>query len=188
MGDRRPPLELAVVQSLLHDGEEAYRDAATLKVILPERLYDDAQACGYDMSGFVRRQPLPEPEHKPTSGVPMTHEMLYLAANADIPRGVVTSTARRGRKWFDLCRAGDTLLLKTTESGNLLGRAVVTHCELRPLDEVLARAELNHVGQVPLPPQFKSVSERLAHDLTSAYGPMNMSELFTVVSYIVINE
>jgi hypothetical protein len=87
----------------------------------------------------------------------MKHDMEFILPNTNIPYGRVTSTARRGRKWFDLATAGDRLRFRFTETGEIFGRAAVVKVELVTLAEVFERATENHAAE--------GVAESLARDV-----------------------
>jgi hypothetical protein len=124
------------------------------------------------------------------------HELLYIPSNRDIPRGTVTSTARRGDKWFNLASPGDMLDLIVEGPGNEpglvdrenIGSAVVAKVELVDYGTVLARANENHVGQLVGGANARSASELLARALTDAYRQIGLHEQFTMLHFIRVND
>jgi hypothetical protein len=112
------------------------------------------------------------------------HDMLYLASNSDVPRGIVTSTARKGRKWFDQAKVGDTLGLRVTEGNRRFGEAVVVKTELVTLAQAIARAAENHTGQRPLPAGY-SASDVLQMELAAAYGKDGQNSPYTMVHFVI---
>lgn len=114
------------------------------------------------------------------------HQMLYLESNSDIPRNVVTSTARKGRKWFDKVKPGDLLELRTTEGGRVLGTAAVVVVERATYLDVLMRADENHTGQRP--GLLADPRDVLADELTAAYGAINPTDEFSMVHFVVLNQ
>jgi hypothetical protein len=130
----------------------------------------------------------------------MPTEMLYLKQNANIPFGIVTSTARKGAKWGKIAAPGDVLDLVLTEGREKFGQAVVTKIELVTLDDVLLRTHENHTGQVKLTQEQhdKYVQEYgdgspylpnvLLQELRAAYGNIKGSDEFTMVHFIRVNE
>lgn len=51
--------------------------------------------------------------------------LYYIQQNADVPQRRVTSTARRGVKWFNLVSVGDRIALTVKETDEKFGEAVV---------------------------------------------------------------
>lgn len=101
-----------------------------------------------------------------------THDIQYLKANAgDIPVAVRTSTARKGRKWFDKCQPNDNLVLRYTEDNAQFGRATVATVELVTYAEVLKRSAENHAG------------ENVAAALEAAYGKSEPTDEFTIIGF-----
>jgi hypothetical protein len=113
------------------------------------------------------------------------HDMLYLASNSDVPRGIVTSTARKGRKWFHQAKVSDTLVLRVTEGNRRFGEAVAVKVELVTLAVVVARAAENHTGQRSLPVPGYSPSEVLQMELAAAYGMDGQNAPYTMVHFVV---
>lgn len=114
------------------------------------------------------------------------HKLYYVAPNAFVPEGEVSSSARRGRKWFDLVNEGDMLNLCITESDESFGVAVVVAKELLPYRDVIDEAIHNHVASNPkwegIPPEHA-----LAVELQAAYGSdIDPREDFTVLHLIRI--
>jgi uncharacterized protein YqfB (UPF0267 family) len=103
---------------------------------------------------------------------PQTHVMLYLRANADVPFSVETTTARKGRKWFDLAYPNDTLELRYTEDNALFGKAQVTSRELLTYDQILKRSAENHAG------------DGVAAALEAAYGKSEPGDEFSMIGFI----
>jgi len=112
------------------------------------------------------------------------HTMFYIKQNENIPEGMVTSTARKGDKWFDKAKPGDLLELRVYDDGGrwdyLIGMGVVTKVERVSHVECLHRAKENHVCQLPLP-EGKRAFEVLEQALLAAYGPSEPHEPFTMV-------
>lgn len=96
--------------------------------------------------------------------------LLYLRENARIPTGRVSSTARLGRKWFDLLMPGEVFKCCTTD-GALLFRAVCVAKDLTTYANVLRTANDNHVGwdgDEPVPAIV--AAHRLRNALERSYG------------------
>lgn len=108
-------------------------------------------------------------------------KLYYIAGNAFVPEGKVTSTARRGSKWFDQIKVGEMVNLSMTETDESFGLAIVVHKELIPYITVLDEADHNHVADNPKwsgTPNKKA----LAAELRSAYGDdITPGDLFTVL-------
>lgn len=119
----------------------------------------------------------------------MSKDLLYIKANADVPRGVVSSSARKGMKWYNNTYVGDVLNLKVTETGEVFGRAVVVAREYIRYDDVLDNASSNHVGVLAkqrgdnTPARFL-----LASTLEAAYGKSEPQNCFTVLHILPLNE
>lgn len=98
--------------------------------------------------------------------------MDYISANAFIPRGLVSSTARRGSKWFDTLRVGDVVRCMITGTPTTICRAVVTDLALTTFEAVLDSATDNHVafGRSPGDISVTQVRANLDHALRAAYG------------------
>lgn len=118
----------------------------------------------------------------------MTEALLYIGANSDVPFGRVSSTARRGDKWFNKVAIGDLVNLQVTETGETFGQAVIVEKELLPLADVLDNADHNHVA-------FKNVDKHIASAqalyaaLRDCYGSdLNALEPFTVLHIIPIGQ
>lgn len=112
----------------------------------------------------------------------MKHDMEFILANGNLPFGRITSTARRGRKWFDLATAGDRLRFRFTETGEIFGRAAVVKVELVTLMDVIDRASENHAAEG----DGDAVS-LLQAALVGAYGKLDVTEPFTMVHFIRLN-
>jgi len=109
-----------------------------------------------------------------------THEILYLRANANIPFGKATSTARKGGKWMK-AKPGDLLELRYTDGNQLFGWAIVIRAELVSLDQCLGRASENHSCQDrPL----DNASDVLADELRAAYGTLTLADQYTMLHFV----
>lgn len=109
----------------------------------------------------------------------------YVAANKFIPDGRVSSTARRGSKWWNKVRVGDVVDLTITETKAVFGQAVIVAIELLPLLAVLDNADHNHVA-FEFPDQ--NPREKLVDALTRAYGQnLEYDEAFTVLHILPLN-
>lgn len=117
-------------------------------------------------------------------------DLLYIKANAVVPEGVISSTARRGVKWSEQAKAGDVVHLKVLESQVVFGQAAITKVEVMSYSDVIANARSNHVlwkaGSTD-----ENVAHVLAADLKAAYdpddkNPIKADEPFTVLSLIPI--
>jgi hypothetical protein len=104
--------------------------------------------------------------------------------NASIPFGVVTSTARKGRKWFDIATSGDCLEFAFTETGEVFGAAAVVKTELVTFADIIARATENHIAHAK---DTANVKLRLQCDLQSAYGASKDTDEFSIVHFIRLN-
>lgn len=125
-----------------------------------------------------------------------THNLLFVPENDRFPDyGIITSTARRGDKWFKQACVGDALHLLTEhpEPAGMFsnGRAIVLDVQLVSLWEVLKRAHENHVIQGhPTNPQNESTrAEMLLQSVKMAYGvPLSLAENFTLLKFVRIRE
>lgn len=106
------------------------------------------------------------------AGIGMT--MLYVEANKRIPTGVVSSSARKGRKWFDDLMVGEVFRCVNKDTGDLITRAVCVRKELLPYRDVILTAYDNHVAWEN--PELRTYtpavmhSRRLQEALQAAYG------------------
>jgi hypothetical protein len=105
----------------------------------------------------------------------MQHDLLFLKENAHIPHNVVTSTARKGRKWFDQAKVGDVLMFRTTEDKALFGAGVVVRRELVRWSELLDRHQENHDGRGRQP---------LERALRAAYGDGCENDYWTMLFFV----
>src|SRR5665213_1845019 len=98
-------------------------------------------------------------------------DLKFIAANADLPRGMVTSTARRGTKWSTDVKAGDVVNLLVTESGANIGRAAIVAVQVKPLKTVCDECinDNNHTLQ-KIPAGAPGIPAALLADLKAAYG------------------
>ena len=120
-----------------------------------------------------------------------TLDLRYLKDNSYIPLGLVSSTARKGRKWFDRVKVGDRVNLVTTEDERKFGEAVVVAKELTTYEAVLENADHNHVAHEPKevdPFASLSASTALDEELTSAYGDIDVDDVFTILHIIPVNQ
>lgn len=110
-------------------------------------------------------------------------DLLYLRQNNNVPRNRVTSTARKGSKWFDGTSIGDVVMMRNTEDHEPLGKAAIVAKEFIEYQDVIANADHNHVG-------VKGVDNgpALAAALTAAYGESAPTEKFTVLHILPLNE
>jgi hypothetical protein len=65
-------------------------------------------------------------------------DLKFIKENAEVPRGGITSTARRGTKWSEEVATGDVVNLLVTESGANFGRAAIIGTKVKTLAEVCA--------------------------------------------------
>jgi len=105
----------------------------------------------------------------------MQHDMLFLRVNSNMPFGQITSTARKGRKWFDKVKIGDILTLRYTEDNAEFGGAVVVKVELVSFGELIASEAENHATQT---------GSDLRKDLLAAYGAECESDEWTMVHFV----
>lgn len=117
----------------------------------------------------------------------MTEALLYISANSDVPFGRVSSTARRGDKWFNKVGIGDLVNLQIT-GGETFGQAVIVEKELLPLGVVLENADHNHVAFTRVD-KHSSAAHALYSALRDCYGDdLNALELFTVLHICPIGQ
>jgi len=121
----------------------------------------------------------------------MPHVLQFVPGNDEFPAsGVLTSTARRGDKWFNKAKPGellDLMLVKNDENVRRLGQAVVIGVELTSLEAILEDAASNHAIQAAdfnLSPSEKR--KLLADALERAYGPLESTEVFTKLSFMIL--
>lgn len=115
------------------------------------------------------------------------HRLEYIPANATIPRGRVSSTARRGQKWNNLVAVGDVVLLAGAFNGDVFGKAAVVAKELVSYEVVLENADHNHSS---FNPANAGVPKDLAlkAELEAAYGAnIPATEMFTVLHILPLN-
>jgi hypothetical protein len=105
-------------------------------------------------------------------------KLLYLGANANIPFGRTSSTARKGLKWWGKVSVGDTVEIVETESGKRLGYAAIVAKEVLSYTDVIANADHNHVG---VGRSLAQAKQALAEALAAAYGENKSYENFTVL-------
>ena len=118
----------------------------------------------------------------------VTHEqLLYLLDNSYIPPGRVSSTARKGSKWFTKVGVGDVVDLVATETGKKFGEAVIVAKEFLDLDAVLDNAGHNHVAFGDKVNKHTSARHALEGELASAYGPLNLDDSYTVLHILPLN-
>lgn len=115
------------------------------------------------------------------------YDLEYIQDNLDIPDGMVSSTARRGRKWYDRVDVGDVVNIKCVETGEIVGRAAVVLKELMPYHEVIENADHNHVNKA-FPANPEDPGTALAAALERAYGPLLLDEEFTVLHILPLND
>lgn len=127
---------------------------------------------------------------KPAEAATSSNEkLMYLGNNSVVPGGRVTSTARKGRKWFDLVKVGDVVDLTVTETGECFGKAAVVCKELVTLRDVLENAHHNHVAYGPkVTPDGCSARTVLASELYAAYGELNLPDEYTVLHVLPLAE
>lgn len=115
------------------------------------------------------------------------HDLFYVAGNAFVPTGVVTSTARRGAKWYNQAQVGDVLNLRITESEDSFGAAVVVAKELVTFADAIENSDHNHVADNP---KYASWDKRTAlwTELTSAYGICKPDEEFTLLHIVRVGD
>lgn len=113
-------------------------------------------------------------------------DMLFLQANATLPRGEVTSTARKGDKWYKQANVGDVLTLKDTETGTIIGRAAVIAVEQSTYGAVLRKAYMNHAakGATTVFDERRTVEA----SLRLAYGESKDDDVYSVVHFLLLND
>jgi hypothetical protein len=114
--------------------------------------------------------------------------MLFIAANATFPRGVLFSTARQGPKWSEQAKPGDVVDLMVTESRKHIGRATIVATKLTTFKDACesAAADKNHA----LTPGMddSEAAQALAQGLRAAYPhDLKPGEPFTVVTMMAHN-
>jgi hypothetical protein len=117
-----------------------------------------------------------------------THKLRFLESlRGNMPRGQVTSTARKGTKWYERVTTGDLLDLVVTETDKPFGRAVVIGAMVVPLSEVLDKPQANHsfVDAIVL---RQNPADHLRKGLEKAYGKLSERDLFTVLHFLVVND
>jgi hypothetical protein len=115
-------------------------------------------------------------------------DLKFIKANADLPRGAITSTARRGDKWSKDAQVGDVVNLLVTESGANFGRAVVIRTEVKPLAKVCADCVVDNNHALKVGDADARKPDVLMADLKAAYGEdLKDEEPFTVVHLVVLN-
>lgn len=113
-------------------------------------------------------------------------DMLFLQANSKLPRGEVTSTARKGDKWSKQAKPGDVLDLKVTETGALIGRGAVILVEQQTFASVIRKAYQNHAAHKLLATEAER--EAVKASLRAAYGDAKDEDVYTVVHFLVLND
>lgn len=114
-------------------------------------------------------------------------DMLFLQANAKLPRGEVTSTARKGDKWSKQTKPGDVLDLKVTETGALIGRGAVILVEQQTFASVIRKAYQNHAAKATFV-TLEAEREAVKASLRAAYGDAKDEDVYTVVHFLVLND
>lgn len=113
--------------------------------------------------------------------------LFYIPSNAFVPLGKVTSTARRGRKWFDAVEVGDTVNLCITEVGTSFGLAIVVAKELTTYEDAINEASHNHCAFNPKYDHARFGPQGiLAAELCAAYGNVDNDEAFTILHIVVL--
>jgi hypothetical protein len=102
----------------------------------------------------------------PTGVRPMQN--IFYFNTDEIPDGVVTSTARLGREWYDQVEVGDTVAVYRVGTKQPVGYSVVVTKEWLSLVEVWENADHNSVGY-GLPHDV--AQKRVLGTLGRAYGP-----------------
>jgi hypothetical protein len=116
------------------------------------------------------------------------HKLRFLARNKSVPRGQITTTARRGVKWYDRAAVGDRLDLIETESGEKFGEAVCVGAQVVPLHEVIAKVQISH-SYPEMVRSGKNPHLHLRESLVAAYGgDLRDRDLFTVLHFLVLND
>lgn len=113
-------------------------------------------------------------------------DMLFLQANSKLPRGEVTSTARKGDKWSKQAKPGDVLDLKVTETGALIGRGAVILVEQQTFASVIRKAYQNHAAHKMHATEAER--EAVKASLRAAYGDAKDEDVYTVVHFLVLND
>jgi hypothetical protein len=113
-------------------------------------------------------------------------DLFYVAGNAFVPEGRVSSTARRGDKWMNQVNVGEMVNLKVTETGESFGVAVVVEKELVDFVDAIENASHNHTAFNPKNTSLHP-STALYRELTEAYGDdLKADEPFTILHIIRI--
>lgn len=113
-------------------------------------------------------------------------DMLFLQANATLPRGEVTSTARKGDKWYKQASVGDVLTLKVTESDAVIGRAAVIAVEQSTFAAVLRKAYMNYAAKNAT--TVFDERREVEASLRLAYGESKDDDIYSVVHFLLLNE
>lgn len=102
-------------------------------------------------------------------------ELQFIAANVGgLEPGSLTTTARKGKRWFNEARVGERVMLMQVPDRKVLGSAVITTLTLTNFKDVVARRAENHQGA------------EVAEALASVYGKIEDSEPFTIVGLVVL--
>lgn len=129
----------------------------------------------------------------------MSFVLTFTETTAVFPAAGVTTTARRGREWFDRIEAGDILelCLKNGSGANHIGLGIVTSVVLTDLQSILARAGDNHIVQAARERRVsidaKAAETLLMEALVAAYPELatwngHPPETFTRISFVRIPE
>lgn len=118
------------------------------------------------------------------------HKLYYLSENGEIPTGQVSSTARLGRKWYNLVEIGDVVALTITGSERKFGEAVIVAKETLAYADVINNADHNHVAAFNHFGEGKTAAQKLEDVLKAAYGVefFDPDELFTVLHILPLSD
>lgn len=115
-------------------------------------------------------------------------KLYYISENGEVPTGHVSSTARRGDKWFNQVEAGDVVAMTVTETDKEFGEAVIVLTELATYADVLNNADHNHVAFHDYG-DGETAAEKLDRALKAAYGSdIQPGDLFTILHILPLNE
>lgn len=115
-------------------------------------------------------------------------KLYYISENGEVPTGQVSSTARRGDKWFNQVEVGDVVALTVTETDKEFGEAAIVLKELATYADVLNNADHNSVAFYNYG-DGATAAEKLDRALKAAYGPdLKPDDLFTILHILPLAE
>lgn len=116
-------------------------------------------------------------------------DLKYLDENQKPTPGVITTTARKGDKWFKLVKAGDVVNIMIAQSSKVIGRAAVVGVALTDYKTVIERAYDNQVTQrADVKAGALKAEDALAQELKAAYGEPKDDDVYTVVGLLPLND